>query len=184
MNNTKFGNPTPFGMVGFGITAILMNLHNAGFFPIASVILAMALFCGGLTQIIAGMLEFRRGNTFGVTAFASYGFYWIALVFIWILPKLGLAEATPDEYMGWFSLLWGIFTFFMLLGTLKGNRVTQFVFLTLTGVYGLSAARDLFNAPAFGVAAGWVGIACGTSAIYAGMAELLEEQYGRKILPF
>ncbi|MCL2000022.1 MAG: acetate uptake transporter [Planctomycetes bacterium] len=184
MNDVKLGNPAPLGLMGFGMTTILLNIHNAGFYPISSVILAMGLFYGGLAQVIAGILEFRKGNTFGLTAFTSYGFFWIALVFTWVLPKIGWAEATPETYMGWFLLLWGVFTFFMLLGTLKGSRVLQFVFASLTFLFILLAIRDFSGNHGVGVLAGWVGIVCGGSAFYLAMAEVLAEQHGRKVLPF
>lgn len=64
----KLANPAPLGLMGFGMTTILLNIHNAGFFPISAMILAMGLCYGGLAQIIAGIMEYKRGNTFGVTA--------------------------------------------------------------------------------------------------------------------
>jgi succinate-acetate transporter protein len=81
--------------MGFGMTTILLNIHNAGFFPISAMILAMGLCYGGLAQIIAGIMEYKRGNTFGVTAFISYGTFWWSLVFLLVMPTMGLAEATP-----------------------------------------------------------------------------------------
>ncbi len=184
MNDVKLANPAPLGLMGFGMTTVLLNLHNAGFYPVASVILAMGLCYGGLAQIIAGICEFRKGNTFGMTAFTSYGFFWIALVFIWVLPKIGWAEATSEGFMGWFLLLWGVFTFFMFLGTLKGGKGLQFVFAPLTILFLLLAIRDFSGSHSVGALAGWVGLVCGASAIYVAMAEILAEQYGRKVLPF
>ena len=184
MNDVKLGNPAPLGLMGFGMTTILLNIHNAGFFPISSVILAMGLFYGGLAQVIAGILEFRKGNTFGLTAFTSYGFFWIALVSVWVLPKLGWTEATPPGFLGWFLLLWGVFTFFMFLGTLKGSKVLQFVFASLTVLFLLLAFHNFLNSHAIGITAGWVGIVCGASAFYLAMAEVLAEQFGRKVMPF
>ncbi len=184
MNDAKPANPAPLGLMGFGMTTVLLNIHNAGFYPVASVILAMGLFYGGLAQVIAGILEYRNGNTFGTTAFTSYGFFWMALVFTWVLPKLGWAEATTEGFMGWFLLLWGIFTLFMYIGTLKGGKGLQFVFASLTLLFFLLAVRDFTGSHGIGVLAGWVGIVCGASAIYVAMAEVLAEQYGRKVLPF
>lgn len=184
MGEGKLANPGPLGLMGFGMTTILLNIHNAGFYPVASVILAMGLFYGGLAQVIAGILEYKRGNTFGLTAFTSYGFFWIALVAIWVLPTLGWTQATPATYMGWFLALWGIFTFFMFIGTLKANRGLQFVFLSLTVLFFLLALHNWFGSHSIGILAGWVGIVCGASAIYLAMAEVLMEQFGRKILPF
>ena len=184
MNDVKLGNPAPLGLMGFGMTTVLLNIHNAGFYPVTSVILAMGLFFGGLAQVIAGILEFRKGNTFGLTAFTSYGFFWIALVFTWVLPKMGWTEATPAGFLAWFLLLWGVFTFFMFLGTLKGGKGLQFVFASLTILFALLAAHNFTGSQGIGTLAGWVGIVCGSSAIYVAMAEVLAEQYGRKVLPF
>ena len=112
----------------------------------------MGLFYGGLAQIIAGILEFRKGNTFGVTAFTSYGLFWLTLVFILIFKELpGNAEA----FMSWYFFMWGLFTFFMWLGTFGKNRVVQFVFLSLTILFVLLAVRDWTGNKAIGIIAGW-----------------------------
>jgi succinate-acetate transporter protein len=111
--NEKLANPAPLGLMGFGMTTVLLNIHNAGFMPISAMILAMGLAYGGLAQVIAGILEFKKGNTFGLTAFTSYGFFWISLVFLILLPKLGLGDAADEFAMGWYLLMWGIFTLFM-----------------------------------------------------------------------
>lgn len=180
----KLANPGPLGLMGFGMTTILLNLHNAGFFPTTSVILAMGIFFGGMAQVVAGILEFTKGNTFGTVAFTSYGFFWLALVGIWVLPVLGWTEAPSLAFMGWYLLLWGLFTMFMFFGTLKANRTLQFVFLSLTVLFFLLAARDFLGSTSIGTLAGFVGIICGASAMYLSMAEVLHEQYGRKVLPY
>ncbi len=184
MADVKLANPGPLGLMGFGMTTILLNIHNAGFYPVTSVIMAMGLCYGGLAQVIAGILEYRKGNTFGVTAFTSYGFFWIALVFTWVLPKMGWAEATPAGFMGCFLALWGVFTFFMFIGTLKANRGLQFVFASLTLLFALLALHNFSGNHSIGTLAGYVGLVCGASAVYLAMAEVLAEQFGRKILPF
>ena len=179
----KTANPAPLGLMGFGMTTVLLNIHNAGFYPISSMILAMGLFYGGLAQIIAGILEFRKGNTFGMTAFVSYGFFWVTLVGLILGPRTGWIDPTPSGYMGCFLLMWGIFTLFMFLGTLRANRALQFVFASLTVLFFLLAIRDFAELPVVGVIAGWEGILCGASAIYLAMAEVLSEQLGRDVLP-
>lgn len=88
MGNTKLANPAPLGLMGFGMTTILLNLHNAGFFAFDVIILAMGIFYGGIAQIFAGLLEYKKGNTFGLTAFTSYGSFWLTLVAILIMPKM------------------------------------------------------------------------------------------------
>jgi succinate-acetate transporter protein len=179
----KTANPAPLGLMGFGMTTVLLNIHNAGFFPISSMILAMGLFYGGIAQIVAGILEFRKGNTFGMTAFVSYGTFWITLVALIVGPRTGWVDRTPEGFMGWFLVMWGIFTLFMFLGTLRANRALQFVFLSLTVLFFLLAIRDFAESPVVGAIAGWEGIVCGASAIYLAMAEVLSEQFERDILP-
>ncbi len=89
MGNTKLANPAPLGLMGFGMTTILLNLHNIGMFPMDGIIPAMGIFYGGIAQIFAGLLEYKKGNTFGLTAFTSYGSFWLTLVAILLMPKMG-----------------------------------------------------------------------------------------------
>jgi len=184
--NLNLANPGPLGLMGFGMTTVLLNIHNAGFFPISAMILAMGLCYGGTAQVIAGILEFKKGNTFGLTAFTSYGFFWISLVVLLLLPELGLgpvAEATPHAFMAWYLIMWGVFTGFMFIGTLRGNKVLQFIFASLTVLFFLLAARDFTGSELIGTIAGFEGIICGLSAIYLAMAEVINEQFGRSGLP-
>lgn len=183
--DTKLSNPAPLGLMGFGMTTVLLNLHNAGFFPVSAMMLATGIFYGGVAQVIAGILEFRKGNTFGTTAFISYGFFWITLVALWVFPEFGWAKgaATEEGYMGWFLFLWGVFTFFMWIGTFNKNKVLQFIFLSLWILFFLLAIRDWTGSALLGTIAGWEGILCGASAIYLAMAELLNETRNKVILP-
>jgi uncharacterized protein len=182
----KLANPAPLGLMGFGMTTVLLNIHNAGFFPVSAMILAMGIFYGGIAQVIAGIMEFRKGNTFGLTAFTSYGMFWLTLVALWIFPDTaaGKGVKTPEPYMGWYLFMWGLFTFFMWLGTFGKNRVLQFVFLSLWILFFLLALRDWLESPLIGTIAGYEGILCGLSAIYLAMAEVLEEARGKEILPY
>ena len=178
MGNTKLANPAPLGLMGFGMTTILLNLHNAGFFALDGIILAMGIFYGGIAQIFAG-LEYKKGNTFGLTAFTSYGSFWLTLVAILLMPKMGLTEAPNAQFLGAYLGLWGVFTLFMFFGTLTGARALQFVFLSLTVLFALLAVGNE-SVIHF---AGWIGLICGASAIYLAMGEVLNEQFGRTILP-
>ncbi|AGW12609.1 acetate uptake transporter [Megalodesulfovibrio gigas] len=184
MDNAMTANPAPLGLMGFGMTTILLNIHNAGFFPISAMILAMGIFYGGAAQIIAGIMEFKKGNTFGFTAFTSYGFFWLTLVFIIMAPKLGLAEATPHAFMGWYLLVWGLFTFFMFLGTAGKSPVLRFIFGSLVILFLLLAIRDWTGSEFIGMVAGFEGIICGASACYLGMAEVLHAAQSKKVLPY
>jgi len=178
MDENKLANPAPLGLMGFGMTTVLLNIHNAGFFPLASMVLAMGIFYGGIAQVIAGVMEYKKGNTFGTTAFTSYGLFWLTLVATWVIPGLNAPNGgpTPVPFMGWYLFLWGLFTFFMWLGTFGKNRAIQFVFLSLTALFWLLAAL-------VGKVAGFEGILCGLSAIYLAMAEVLNEARGRTVLP-
>ncbi|WP_319761964.1 acetate uptake transporter [Maridesulfovibrio sp.] len=180
---SKLANPAPLGLMGFGMTTILLNIHNAGFFPLGSMVLAMGIFYGGIAQVIAGVMEFKKGNTFGTTAFTSYGLFWLTLVALIVMPKMGLADPTPHEFMGCYLLLWGIFTLFMFLGTLKSNKVLQFIFFSLTVLFFLLAIGDFSGNHSISTIAGWEGIVCGASAFYLAMAEVINEQFGRTVLP-
>lgn len=183
MQSSSLANPGPLGLLGFGMTTILLNIHNAGFFPLSSVILSMGIFYGGIAQVIAGLIEYKKGNTFGATAFTSYGFFWLALVGLLFLPTMGLAEATDPTFLGMFLLLWGIFTFFMFLGSFKANFVLQFIFGSLTVLFAMLAVGNLTNDSTLLQYAGYEGIICGASAFYLAVAEILNEQYGKTILP-
>ena len=179
----KYADPAPLGLLGFGMTTVLLNIHNAGFFPVSAMILAMGIFYGGLAQVIAGILEFRRGNTFGMTAFTSYGMFWLTLVFILVAPKWGITEATPAAFMGWYLFMWGVFTGCMYLGTLRMNRALRVIFGSLAILFFLLAIRDWTGSSLIGTIAGWEGIFCGSSAIYLAIAEILNEKYDQIVLP-
>ena len=179
-------NPAPLGLLGFGMTTVLLNIHNAGYFQLGSMILGMGIFYGGLAQILAGVMEWKKGNTFGTVAFTSYGLFWltlVALVMIPVIPDFKASFATSNTGFGWYLFMWGVFTFVMFLGTLKLNRALQFVFLSLAILFWLLAAfRFTGNADVLKVA-GYEGIVCGFSAIYTGLAQVLNEVYGRTVAP-
>ena len=178
-----FANPAPLGLMGFGMTTVLLNLHNAGLYELGSMILAMGIFYGGLAQIFAGILEFRKGNTFGTTAFCSYGLFWLSLVGIIIMPGI-LGVNSPDATgMAAYLFMWGLFTFMMFFSTLKKNRALQIVFLTLTILFWLLALGEITGSSLVTTIAGIEGIFCGFSAIYLAMAEVINETYGREVLP-
>lgn len=183
MGNTKLANPAPLGLMGFGMTTILLNLHNAGFYELDVIILAMGIFYGGIAQIFAGLLEYKKGNTFGLTAFTSYGAFWLTLVAIWLLPKMGTGVAADSHFMGAYLGLWGVFTLFMFFGTFTGARMLQFVFGSLTVLFALLSIAHFVPNESLTHTAGWVGIICGASAIYLAMGQVLNEQFGRTILP-
>ncbi len=177
----KEANPAPLGLLGFGMTTILLNLHNSGILPLSVITIAMGFALGGLAQIIAGVMEFKNNNTFGATAFTAYGCFWWSLIIIWCNPW----EQYPADAqsLAWYLLLWGIFTLFMFIGTLKQTRANQVVFGSLALLFFLLAAGDFTGMHAITTVAGVVGIFCGASALYAAFAQVLNEVYGKTVLP-
>ncbi len=183
--SAKLANPAPLGLLGFGLTTVLLNFHNAGFYSLNSMILAMGIMYGGVAQIIAGVMEFRKGNTFGTVAFTSYGLFWWSLVALLVLPGTSFlniqgADATA---LGAYFAMWGIFTLAMFFGTLKANRALQTVFCTLFILFFLLTARELTGSAIIGTIAGYEGIFCGLSAVYLALAEVLNEAHGKTVLP-
>lgn len=176
-------NPAPLGLTGFGLTTMLLNLHNVGLFPNNAMILGMGIFVGGIAQIIAGILESKKNNTFGLTAFTAYGSFWLSLVAIWALPAMGLAEKADETAMGWYLFIWGLFTFGMFFGTFRLSRALQVVFGTLVALFWLLAVGDLTHIAAYKTIGGYVGILCGFSAFYTAIAQVLSELFGRVVLP-
>jgi succinate-acetate transporter protein len=183
---SKLANPAPLGLLGFGLTTVLLNFANAGYYPVNSMILAMGLMYGGLAQIIAGIMEYRKGNTFGTTTFTSYGLFWWSLVALIILPGTpfsGGIQATDATAMGVYFAMWGILTIAMFFGTLKANRALQTVFFTLFILFFLLAAKELTGNATLGTIAGYEGILCGLSAVYLAVAEVINETHGKTVLP-
>jgi len=178
-------NPAPLGLLGFGMTTIILNLHNTGLYGLNSMIIGMGIFIGGLAQVIAGVQEWKKNNTFGATAFTSYGFFWITLCAIWLLPRMSaFADLKPDETsMGCFLMLWGVFTAGMFIATLKMNRALQVVFGTLTLLFFFLAIGDFTGVGIIKIIAGYIGLICGFTAVYASLAQVLNEVYKKTVFP-
>ncbi|HEX4349670.1 MAG TPA: acetate uptake transporter [Verrucomicrobiae bacterium] len=178
-------NPAPLGLLAFGTTTVLLNLHNAGCYELNSMVLAMGLCYGGTAQVIAGLMEWKKGNTFATTAFISYGFFWLSLVALVLLPKIIPTVVVTDENaMAAYLATWGLFTAVMFVGTFHLNRALQFIFGTLAILFFLLAIGDYTAAsPGFKHATGCEGIVCGVAAIYTGLAQVLNELGGRIVLP-
>lgn len=176
-------NPAPLGLLGFAMTTILLNIHNAGFYELNAMIMTMGIFYGGIAQLIAGVLEWKKGNTFGFVAFASYGAFWLTLVGIWVFPAIGWMPK-PDAFsMGCYLLMWGILTFGMFCGTLRGALIGKLVFGSLTVLFVLLALANFTGSHTIHTIAGFEGILCGAFAFYEAIALILNEKYGKIVLP-
>lgn len=185
-DDIKLANPAVLGLTCFGLTTMLLNLHNAGLFKMDSTILGMGFFVGGFAQVIAGALEFRKGNTFGMTAFTAYGTFWIALAFAVIVKPMWLTSVgleSSGKGLAWFLFLWGVFTVFMTIGTFRINRVLQFVFITLVVLFFMLAIGIGWELSGVVKAAGVVGIFTGAAALYLAMAENINEIFCKTVLP-
>jgi succinate-acetate transporter protein len=176
-------NPAPLGLMGFGLTTLLLNIHNAGYIELSSMILAMGIFYGGLAQVIAGAIDFRKGNEFGATAFTSYGLFWLSLVALVVFPDWGMGAETSSRAMGWYFCSWGVFTAVMLVGSLRTTRALQSVFLTLALLFFLLAAAEWTGSSTLLKVAGWEGILTALLAVYTASAQILNDVYGRVVLP-
>lgn len=176
-------NPAPLGLMGFGLTTIMLSLHNTGLIPLGAATLAMGIFFGGLAQIIAGLLEWKKGNTFGMTVFTSFGFFWIIIVTTILAPVVGFAGAEAPEAMAVLFFLWGIFSAYLTVGTIGTNRVSQLTFVALTSVLFLLSAAEAMSSGEAKFMAGCLGVLAGALAVYSAMAQVLNEALGREAIP-
>ncbi|WP_182356994.1 acetate uptake transporter [Komagataeibacter europaeus] len=181
--NHANASPAPLGLMGFGMTTVLLNLHNAQIVPMGSAIMAMGLIFGGMTQFIAGVLEYGNRNTFGMTAFMAYGAFWISLAVLLFLPHWGLAPESSPALMGSYMWVWALFTAIMAVGSLTASRMHQVVFFSLTLLFVLLGCAEISGRPMLGIVAGYDGLLCGLSAIYLAASEILEIQFGHAVLP-
>jgi uncharacterized protein len=180
----KVANPAPLGLAGFGLTTVVLSCINAGLLPREAVaaVVPLAFAFGGTAQIIAGVLEFVNGNTFGTVAFTSYGLFWWWFAFLqwtigagWIKPPAPVGVAVT-------LLMWGVFTFYMWIATFRSNKGVFSVFLLLWITFFLLAAGD-FGIAALGRLGGWVGLATGIAALYVSFAEVTNGAFGRTVVP-
>jgi uncharacterized protein len=179
----KFANPAPLGLAGFALTTFILNLHNAGLIGIGAA-LPLGLFYGGLAQLVAGFLEFRTGNTFGMTAFASYGAFWISLASM-VLMEMNkwISAATTQSWLLATLGAWTIFTFVLWICTFRHSKALVWVFTTLLILFGLLDVQVATGSVRLQHIAGWEGIFCALTAWYLMAAILINETFGRVILP-
>ena len=176
-------NPAPLGLCAFGTTTILLSLGNAGLIGLTSPILAMALFYGGLAQIIAGLMEWKKNNNFGFLTFVSFGTFWITFAGVLTLPALGLAKAPAPVDLAAYLAVWGIVAFGLLICTLNMHRSLQLtviaVFLTIV----LLVAAELTESGMVRLGGGIMGLIAGGLALYIGLGQVINEVHSRKIIP-
>jgi succinate-acetate transporter protein len=172
------------GLLGYGMPGVLTGLANAGIIQAGSMILGMAIFMGGVAMFTAGLMEWKKGNTYGMAAYSSYGLFWFSFAALTLLPALGLTEDTGGaSAMAAYLALWGLFTLILFIGSLKLSRALQFVLGTLTLVFFLEAVGVATGNSMFTLLAGYIGIISGLAAIYTALAPILNDLYGRTVAP-
>lgn len=176
------GNPAILGLLAFGMTTIFLNLHNAGAFALGSVVFATGIFYGGIAQIIAGIMEWKKNNSFGTTAFISYGMFWLSLVAVILMPALGISKPFGTVDFVSFLAVWGLFSFVMFIITLRMARSMQIVFGLLVVLFVLLIIGNWTQNLVILQIAGIEGIICGLSAMYTGLGQLMNEVYKEKVI--
>jgi succinate-acetate transporter protein len=175
----QWGNPGALGLAAFGLNTILLQIHNLGWID-STMPLVYGMFWGGIAQIIAGIIDGKRGDTFGLTAFCSYGAFWMGLAFAFLFQWTGIVELDSSG-LAWTCIIWGIFTAFMTIGTLKMTFMHFFVFASLVVLFGLLAAH--FFGVISPLAAGIEGLFCGGAAAYGAAAVIINGKFGRQVIP-
>jgi uncharacterized protein len=177
-------NPAPLGLAAFALTTFVLSMFNAGLVSAGGepVVFGLALAYGGLAQILAGMWEFRTGNTFGATAFTSYGAFWLSF---WALVHFYLAKLGPAEAhaLGLYLIAWGIFTAYMFVASLRTTGAVAVVFLLLTATFILLGIGNAGGTSGIVKLGGWVGLATALAAWYASFAEVTNFTFGKTVFP-
>ena len=176
-------NPAAFGLCGFGMSTLLLNLHNVGLFPLDSMIMAMGIFFGGIAQVMVGNIEAKKNNMFGMVAFGSYGFFWIILIALMMIPKLGLGEAPNPKAMGWFLVVWGIFTTGLWIATFKLAKMMRVLFGSVVALFFLLAIADFTGNTTIKFIAGIDGIFAGGFALFIALAMVINSTFEKEIIP-
>lgn len=180
----KTANPTPLGFTGLGLSAILLSLSYIGVYPVDSMIVSMAIFLGGFAQVFAGIMAWKKGSVFGGTAFCAFGLFWFSLAGLILMPALGWIEAPVPAALAAYLFLWGVYTFVMLIATLKlGSKAIMFIFVTLFLLFILLAIVNATGNTGLLPIAGYVGLIMGLGALYTALAIVLNDAYGKTIAP-
>ncbi len=185
---TPAANPGPLGLAGFGLTTVVLSTINAGLLSgdsssLLAVVVPLAFAYGGVGQIIAGVLEFRNGNTFGTVAFTSYGLFWWWYAFLLWTVGAGWLKPPAASAVGVTLLMWGVFTLYMWIPTFRSSKAVWSVFLLLWITFFLLAGGDLGMGPSWHTAGGYVGLITGLDALYVSFAEVTNSTFRRTLIP-
>jgi hypothetical protein len=181
----SIADPAPLGLAAFALTTFVLSFFNAGIVSGAGepVVLGLALAYGGLAQLLAGMWEFRNNNTFGATAFTSYGAFWLSF---WAFDQFfadKVPAASVGDAVGLYLIAWGIFTTYMLIASLRTTAAVSLVFLLLAITYLALGIGEAASSDFLVKAGGWIGIATAIAAWYASFAGVTNSTFGRTVMP-
>lgn len=180
----KTANAAPLGFTGLGLAAVLLSLSYIGVYPVESMIVSMAIFLGGFAQVFAGIMSWKKGDVFAGTAFSAFGLFWFSLAGLLIMPAIGWAETSSGIAMAAYLAIWGIYTFVMLIITMKiGVKALQFVFATLFLLFMLLAFINATGNTGLLVVAGYIGLIMGLGSLYTALAMVMNEIHGKTIAP-
>jgi len=181
-------NPAPLGLAGFGLTTVVLSAINAGLLTgdgptLTAVVVPLAFAYGGVGQIVAGILEYKNGNTFGTVAFTSYGLFWWWYAFLLWTAGAGWIKPPAGNAVGLTLLMWGVFSLFMWIPTFRLNRCLWTIFLLLWITFFLLAGADLGMGASWRVAGGWMGLLTGLGALYLAFAEVTNATARKIVMP-
>jgi uncharacterized protein len=180
----KTANAAPLGFTGLGLAAVLLSLSYIGVYPVGSMIVSMSIFLGGFAQVFAGIMCWKKGDVFAGTAFSAFGLFWFSLAGLIVMPAMGWIEASSGMAMAAYLFIWGVYTFVMLIITMKiGVRALQVVFLTLFILFMLLAVVNATGSAGLLVVAGYVGLLLGLSSMYTALAMVMNDVHGKEVAP-
>ncbi|SDJ93529.1 acetate uptake transporter [Streptomyces indicus] len=185
-STARLANPGPLGLAAFALTTFVLSMFNSGLISnaaLSAVVLPLALFYGGLAQFVAGLFEFRRGNTFATTAFISYGAFWMSFAGYVKFVVPGLPAADAHLATGLYLIAWFVFTLYMTVAAMKLDMAHKVVFVTLSLTFLFLALGDLAESTALAHTGGFLGLICAAAAWYTSFGVLTNETWGRKVVP-
>jgi uncharacterized protein len=181
----KIGDPGPLGLAAFALTTFVLSMFNAHLVRASGepIVFGLALAYGGIAQVLAGMWEFRTGNTFGAVAFTSFGAFWLSY---WAFVQFYAADVpatAAGHAVGLYLIAWGIFTAYMLIASLRTTAAIMLVFLLLTITFFVLGAGNARGSESLIKTAGWFGLATAIAAWYASFAAVTNSTFGRTVIP-
>jgi uncharacterized protein len=177
--------PGPLGLAAFALTTFILSMFNAGLVGEGGepVVLGVALAYGGIAQLLAGMWEFRTGNTFGAVAFTSFGAFWLSFWALVTFNAPDIPKADAGHAIGLYLIAWGIFTLYMFIASLRTTGAVALVFALLTVTFFLLGIGDAGAHENITKAGGYFGLATAAAAWYASFAAVTNSTFGRTVLP-